>query len=235
MNENFLPLRRELRNHWVYTDSQYLHLWLEMLYSARFSYNPKTEVFKGVIYTVNRGEFIFSRPSYSQRLNIPDNRVRKAIELLIKDNMIEVVSSLGKNKPTIYKIINYDLYNNPPSETVGGVGVQELSTKSPPSDNQVATKSPPLKKKEKKVNTDKTDNNKRLYKEFVKLTDDEHLKLIEQLGQKILDDLIDRLNNYIGSTGKTYKSHYHTILTWHRKEKPKEVKASATSIYENAF
>ena len=104
-----------------------------------------------------------------------------------------------------------------------------------PSRNQVATKSQPLKKKEKKVNTDKTDNNKRLYKEFVKLTDDEHLKLIEQLGQKILDDLIDRLNNYIGSTGKTYKSHYHTILTWHRKEKPKEVKASATSIYENAF
>jgi len=194
MNENFLPLRRELRNHWVYTDSQYLHLWLEMLYSARFSYNPKTEVFKGVIYTVNRGEFIFSRPSYSQRLNIPQGRVRKAVELLINDNMIEVVSSLGKNKPTIYKIINYDLYNNSPSETVGGVGVQELSTKSQPSRNQVATKSQPLKKKEKKVNTEKNKDNIHLQIENLRKR-----YSVEQL--KVIDDFLDTIR-HTRSSGK---------------------------------
>jgi len=153
------------------------------LYSARFSYNPKTEVFKGVIYTINRSEFLFSRPNYSQRLNIPDNRVRKAIELLIKDNMIEVVSSLGKNKPTIYKIINYDLYNNPPSESVGAQRLQELSTKSPPSDHQVTTKSPPLKKKEKIDKNEKKSNTpKQVYEEestFYKLSNYFYKRLLD--------------------------------------------------------
>jgi hypothetical protein len=153
--ENFLPLRREVQDHWIYSDSQYLHLWLDFLFNARYSNEPKTDVYKGVMYTINRGEFLFSRSSYAKRLNITENRVRKCMDLLIKDSMIEQVGSLGKNKPTIYKIIKYDLYNNPPSETVGAQGVQEFSTKSPPSEHQVSTKSPPLKK------IDKTDKKER--------------------------------------------------------------------------
>jgi hypothetical protein len=31
---------------------------------------------------------------------------------------------------------------------------------------------------------------------------------------------IERLNNYIGSSGKKYKSHYHTILNWSRNDPP---------------
>jgi DNA-binding Lrp family transcriptional regulator len=153
--KNFLPLRREIQDHWIYSDSQYLHLWLDFLFNARYSEEPKTDVYKGVIYTINRGEFIFSRPSYAKRLNVSESRVRKCMELLVKDGMIEQVGSLGKNKPTIYKIINYDLYNNPPSETVGAQGVDGFSTKSPPSDNQVDAKSQPLKKKEKKEKIEK--------------------------------------------------------------------------------
>jgi len=38
------------------------------------------------------------------------------------------------------------------------------------------------------------------------------------------------LDNYIGSKGKKYKSHYHTILNWYRRDqiqssKPSEVEA----------
>lgn len=32
--------------------------------------------------------------------------------------------------------------------------------------------------------------------------------------------MIERLNNYIGSTGKKYRSHYHTILNWFTKDGP---------------
>ena len=55
------------------------------------------------------------------------------------------------------------------------------------------------------------------YMEFVYLTDDEHSKLIEQFGDAGLEERIARLNNYIGSKGIKYKSHYHTILSWERK------------------
>jgi len=42
--------------------------------------------------------------------------------------------------------------------------------------------------------------------------------LTERLGQALTTDYIERLDNYIGSKGKKYKSHYHTILSWVRKD-----------------
>ena len=45
------------------------------------------------------------------------------------------------------------------------------------------------------------------------------IKLVFYLySYKTTKDFIERLNNYIGSTGKRYKSHYHTILNWYRKD-----------------
>ena len=59
---------------------------------------------------------------------------------------------------------------------------------------------------------------KTLFLEFVYLTEEEHQKLIEHLGDKDTHAYIERLNNYIGSKGKRYKSHYHTILNWSSKD-----------------
>lgn len=56
------------------------------------------------------------------------------------------------------------------------------------------------------------------FKEFVFLTDSEYLKLIDKLGKSKTEEFIERLNNYIGSKGKKYKSHYHTILSWSSKD-----------------
>lgn len=58
------------------------------------------------------------------------------------------------------------------------------------------------------------------YLDFVLLTKEELKKLYAELGEKTTKDLIIRLNNYIGSKGKKYKSHYHTILSWVDKDKP---------------
>jgi len=58
------------------------------------------------------------------------------------------------------------------------------------------------------------------YLEYVLLTKEEHKKLIDRFGPQGTDDYIKRLNNYIGSKGKKYKSHYHTILVWADKDKP---------------
>lgn len=71
-------------------------------------------------------------------------------------------------------------------------------------------------------NTSNNTSNKRVKKnthlEFVKLTDEEYEKLISKLGKINTDDYIERLNNYLGSKGRQYKSHYHTILSWSRKD-----------------
>ena len=47
------------------------------------------------------------------------------------------------------------------------------------------------------------------------------IKLIEKFGSDT-KNWIERLNNYIGSKGKKYKSHYHTILAWDRKAQEKK-------------
>ena len=162
--DNFLPVNRELQKHWIYKDSSYLHCWLEMLFNARFSVEPKTDIYKGVLYTINRGEFIYSRPTYAARLNVTEGKLRTLVKLLISDGMITEVKSLGHNKPTIYKINNYELYNSLPSEHVEIESVEsndnQVETKSQPSDNQVTTKSQPLKNIDNKV---KKENNEILY------------------------------------------------------------------------
>lgn len=50
--------------------------------------------------------------------------------------------------------------------------------------------------------------------EFVSMTQDEFDKLVTTYGQKDTQKLVDILDNYKGSSGKTYKSDYRAILSW---------------------
>lgn len=67
-------------------------------------------------------------------------------------------------------------------------------------------------------NTEKsirTRQRKENFAEFVTMTNDEYSSLIERLGsEEAVRECIQILDNYKGSTGKTYKSDYRTILNW---------------------
>ena len=58
----------------------------------------------------------------------------------------------------------------------------------------------------------------------VLLTDDEMQKLSVEVPN--YEDYIERLSHYIESSGKKYKSHYATILSWHRKDDAKKTKSA---------
>lgn len=66
-----------------------------------------------------------------------------------------------------------------------------------------------------KSNINKKEENikeeKKKYLDFVLLTDDEYNKLLNIFWKERLDKEIAKLNNYIGSSWKKYKSHYFTI------------------------
>jgi len=64
-------------------------------------------------------------------------------------------------------------------------------------------------------------NNKDSYGELktVKLSLEETKKLNERLGTSETLELIEQLDLYVSSTGKKYKSHYATILSWSRRKK----------------
>jgi len=83
---------------------------------------------------------------------------------------------------------------------------------------------PSFKCGKNKVNVDKkpVNEDKKRYMDSVYLTNEEHQKLVEKFGETQTKIWIKKLNNYIQSKGKRYKSHYHTILTWSRMDKEKK-------------
>jgi len=59
---------------------------------------------------------------------------------------------------------------------------------------------------------------KSTYKESIKLTDEEHEKLKDKFGDSILEVMLEKLNNWKVSKGKTYKSDYHALVGWVAKD-----------------
>ena len=53
------------------------------------------------------------------------------------------------------------------------------------------------------------------------LSDEDYAKLQEEFPYDY-SERIERLSEYIASTGKRYKSHLATIRSWARKDKPKK-------------
>ena len=62
----------------------------------------------------------------------------------------------------------------------------------------------------------------------VLLTDDELQKLAEEIPN--YEEYIEKLSQYIESKGKKYKSHYATILMWHRKDREKQPAAQVETL-----
>ena len=60
----------------------------------------------------------------------------------------------------------------------------------------------------------------------VKLTETEHAKLVEKLGEKNTAILVTELDSYIASKGVRYSSHYATILNWARRRVMQHVEKS---------
>ena len=161
---------------------------------------------------------------------------------VIKDFHINNKIRKDRRKPTIYteekKLLNLD--------TKGSYQLQNnMSTICQPNDNQMSAQDrlgqDRLGKDSKDIlsSSDEQDSpfkkvSKHKHGEFnnVLLTDEELEKLKKEFSD--WNERIDKLSIYIGSSGKSYKSHYLTILSWARKEK-KGTDKRATGEYDNIF
>ena len=124
----WIKLDRSMLNHWVWQDAETLKLWLEMLMRANFE--DKKRLFNGQLVDIKRGQLIFGRKVYAERLGMKENKVRTIIKLLEKDGMIRQQTT---NKYTVISITSYDCY-------------QETTNK-PPADHPQTTGKPPHLKK----------------------------------------------------------------------------------------
>ena len=122
----------------------------------------------------------------------------------------------GGNKATVYKVNSivslYEKQNQ--TQTMTQSGTQMVTQTVTQNVNINKTKNQKPKTRNKK------EINKESFGEFenVLLSEQELSKLKTRFGEDA-NSYIERLSNYIASSGKRYKSHYATILTWAEKDK----------------
>lgn len=92
----FIPIGRELQNHWIRRDKDYWNVFCEMYFLARYSTKPEVRVIDGVEVTINYREFIFGRSSWSTRMDISERRLRTLVKKLVDEGFIHQVSKYSK-------------------------------------------------------------------------------------------------------------------------------------------
>jgi len=113
--------------------------------------------------------------------------------LLKVPKFIEIASNWAKRIPT-----------EVPTEVPTAKEVEEDKEEDKDISNDISKKSPASKKIK--------------FLDFVLLYDDEMEKLNTEYHPDYIKEYMNRLNEYIGSKGKRYKSHYMTLRGWMRKD-----------------
>ena len=193
MENTFIKLFRSLLDWEWYSDNSTKALFIHCLLKANF----KDKTWRGI--EIKRGSFLTSLESLATETGLSVQNIRTSLRKLISTNEL---TSTSTNRYRIVTLKNYDKYN-------------AVTSKQQTTNKQLTTT-----KKEKKVIKEKE---KDIYLEFVLLQKVEYDKLIDKYGDDITTNIIETLNNYLGSTGKKYKSHYHTILNWLKRDKVETV------------
>jgi hypothetical protein len=104
----WIKIHRSITNHWLYSEKRVyskLEAWYDMLIAVNYS-DSKTLI-KGKLYEVKRGQSIMSLDSWAKRWNWDKSKVRRFLNTLQNDNMIELKSDTITTQLTI---CNYESY-----------------------------------------------------------------------------------------------------------------------------
>lgn len=189
-----------------------LFTWLIPNVDVNGCFSGDPEVVRGKIFT---------------RLKKSVQSVNNYLEDMGDVGLIARYSTKGDDYLYIVNFKEHQLYINPDRE-----GKTDIP---PPTPEQLRSNSrvtPPQIEIEIEREVKSKEKEKRKFLDFVFLTDDEYEKLVKKFGKEGADERIATLNEYIGSKGRKYKSHYFTILSWERKnEKQKAAKKAGRDYH----
>lgn len=220
-SKGFVALYRSIQDHWLWESGEMndFQAWVDLLLMA--NHEDRKVKLSGELVIVKRGQRITSIRKLSERWNWSNTKVTRYLDLLEKDGMIERKSD---TKKTVISIVNYDVYQH-----VGNEKTTPKRHRSDTVDTRSIHGSDTVAHKQQLKQLETINNNdKQVYGEFknVLLTIDE----LEKLKTNFTDymDRIERLSQYVASSGKKYKSHYATILNWARRDKEKMSQENTT-------
>lgn len=199
-NSGWVKLWRKSVNSLVFQDAKLWKIWTWCLMKATHKEHDQLVGYQKI--HIMPGEFIFGRKSASFELNISEQTIRTSLDSLRKLKNLTIKST---NKYSVISIINWDTYQIDDTTTNQQTN-QQLTSKQPATNQQLTTN--------KNVKNDKNVKNKDKYFDCVFLTALEYQKLIEKEGEPATMKAIEILNNYKMSSGRKYKSDYHTMLNW---------------------
>lgn len=202
--QGWIKLHRCLLDSTTFDNDKLLKIWVWCLLKA--THKEHTQIIGKQIVLLEPGQFVYGRKKAAEELNYSETTVREYMKILVETKNVTIKPT---NKYSVVTVSQWAFYQSEEEETTN-----RATNKKPTKSQQKATNN----------NVKNGKNEKKIYMEFVQLTEDEHQKLVDQFGEPRTNDFIERLNNYVGSTGKKYKSHYHTILNWSKKDKPVEPK-----------
>ena len=150
------------------------------------------------------------------------DKVDKIVDEWISRKSTKSISRSGQSQSLEVDNVHFDKLTK---STSNSSRVLQESTTGEREQKDIPPKNPTKKSKA-------VESEKKKYGDFVKLTDTEHYKLFKEFGEKTTAEYIDKVNNYVGSSGRKYKSHYHTIRAWLSKDNVKP--GTHSTLGENA-
>ena len=174
------------------------------------NHKEKEWIWKGVKFKALPGQFVTSLETISKYAGVSIQNVRTA---LMKFEKLEFLTNESTKTGRLITLVNWLTYQ------VNKKTTNKDANKDLTDDQQRPNKELTPTKNDKNVK-----NDKKVYKELVALSDDEFKKLTIKYDNDAVWWMIEELNNYKASSGKSYKSDYHTILGWVKDKYLKENK-----------
>ena len=108
MQGGWIKINREIVNHWLWTDSERLKWWLDLLFMAQW--DDKKVLHDSHLFTLKRGQIIASVAFLCDRWEKSNKTVIKYLQMLESEEMIK--REVVHRQTPIITICNYELYQD---------------------------------------------------------------------------------------------------------------------------
>lgn len=136
----WIKIHRDINQHWIWQDSNYLKWWLDILLEVNHS--EADVLIKGTVLKCGRGEKLYSLDTWANRWNTNKSKANRFLKMLEKQDMI---SLKNETHTTRLKVCKYDDYQEKDSKS-------ETQTKRKRNEGETQVKSIQEEKEEKEIN-----------------------------------------------------------------------------------